>query len=187
MGRSEYRERIKQQGSKKTATTPPPTSADDRKIAKLARITNELRGILNEHIEDYGAFKDEILDVCSDHETRLRRIESHCKLATEATAANEADDSEAETPKKSTSRKADKAESEAEPEVKDYSGDGEVYNGPGYAYLYWSAKYRRWGIKTDLWAAKQAGNGVYEPIWVWYKDGKIDHILSEDEIKKYTP
>ena len=60
-------------------------------------------------------------------------------------------------------------------------------NGPGRAYKYWDYKTKTYGLKSDLWAAKQAGNGEYTPIWVWYVDGNIDHILDKEEIKKYTP
>ncbi|MBR2725361.1 hypothetical protein IKF28_02340 [Candidatus Saccharibacteria bacterium] len=60
-------------------------------------------------------------------------------------------------------------------------------DGPGYAYKFWDAKTRTYGISKDIWAAKQISNGAYDPIWVWYKNGQIDHILSDDEIRRYTP
>ncbi len=60
-------------------------------------------------------------------------------------------------------------------------------NGAGYAFKFWQAATRTWGLTSDVWAAKQISNGVYDPIWVWYEDGQIDHILSDDEIKKFVP
>ena len=60
--------------------------------------------------------------------------------------------------------------------------------GPGYAFKYWNAQARIWGMKTDLWSARQAGNGIYSPVWVWYRpDGTVDHVLSIEEIEKYCP
>ena len=60
-------------------------------------------------------------------------------------------------------------------------------NGVGKAYRYWNAITRTWKLSSDIWAAKQASNGVYDIIWVMYKNGSIDHILSEEEIRAYTP
>ena len=60
-------------------------------------------------------------------------------------------------------------------------------NGAGYAFKFWQAATRTWGLTSDVWAAKQISNGVYDPIWVWYENGQIDHILSDDEIKKFVP
>ena len=60
-------------------------------------------------------------------------------------------------------------------------------DGPGYAYKYWDASRRLWLPTTDIWAAKQAGNGVYEPMWVWYKKGQIHHVMDKEEIRKYVP
>ena len=62
-----------------------------------------------------------------------------------------------------------------------------VLDGPGYAFKYWDAEKRLWFIKADIWAAKQAGNGVYEPVWVWYEKGQIRRLLDADEIERYTP
>ncbi len=61
--------------------------------------------------------------------------------------------------------------------------------GPGMAYVYWDYTSKRWrGPVASLFAAKQAGNGVWEPRWYWFKaDGSIDHQLSTDEIERYCP
>ena len=67
------------------------------------------------------------------------------------------------------------------------AGVNKCFNGPGLAYKYWIPKLKMWGIKVDLWAAKRAGNGVYEPVWVWFVDGAIDHILDAEEVRQYAP
>ena len=60
--------------------------------------------------------------------------------------------------------------------------------GPTRMYKYWDYKHGVWaGPKRDLFAAMAAGNGVWEPVWVWTKDGKIDHFLTMEEIEKYCP
>ncbi len=61
--------------------------------------------------------------------------------------------------------------------------------GPGIAYVYWDYTSKRWrGPVASLFAAKQAGNGVWEPRWYWFNaDGSIDHQLSADEIERYCP
>ena len=66
-------------------------------------------------------------------------------------------------------------------------GDVSLKNGPGYAYTYWDYEAKCWQLASDIWAAKQASNGTYSIVWVWYKDGVIDHLLSKEEIKKYIP
>lgn len=60
-------------------------------------------------------------------------------------------------------------------------------NGAGLGYRYWDASSRTYGLTPDIWAAKQLSNGIYEPIWVWYIDNRIDHILSKEELLKYAP
>ena len=59
---------------------------------------------------------------------------------------------------------------------------------PGVAYEYWLWTERRWVMTTDVFAAKQAGGGTYEVVWVWITDdGKIHHRLDPDEIFFYAP
>lgn len=65
--------------------------------------------------------------------------------------------------------------------------DSGEFNGPGMIFKYWNYKTKSYDFKKDIWAAKKAGNGVYEPIWVWFIDGKVDHILNSDEVIKYCP
>jgi len=62
-----------------------------------------------------------------------------------------------------------------------------VVEGPGMAYKYWNYKTRTWSITTNIWAAKQLGIDLWEPIWVWYENGDIDHLLTDEETKLYLP
>lgn len=66
-------------------------------------------------------------------------------------------------------------------------GGVSLKNGPGYAYTYWDYEAECWQLTSNIWAAKQASNDTYSIVWAWYKDGVIDHLLSKEEIKKYTP
>ena len=65
--------------------------------------------------------------------------------------------------------------------------DSAKKNGPSYGFKYWDHQHKCWGLSTNLWAAKQMGNGIYEPIWAWYVNDCIDHIMSPEEIKQYCP
>lgn len=59
---------------------------------------------------------------------------------------------------------------------------------PGYAYIWWDAQNRVWVPCTDIWAAKQAGNGVYHPKWAWLDaQGRIVRFLTNEEIIRYAP
>lgn len=60
-------------------------------------------------------------------------------------------------------------------------------NGPGHVYKYWNWQKGKWQFTTDLWAANQAGNGVFDILWGWYQNGVLDHILSDEEIEQYCP
>ena len=66
-------------------------------------------------------------------------------------------------------------------------GDASWKNGPGYAYTYWDYEAKCYQLTSDIWAAKQASNGTYSIVWAYYRNGVIDHPLSKEEIKKYTP
>ena len=59
---------------------------------------------------------------------------------------------------------------------------------PGYAYVWWDAQNRVWVPCTDIWAAKQAGNGVYHPKWAWLDDQhRLVRFLTQEEIVRYCP
>ena len=64
---------------------------------------------------------------------------------------------------------------------------GGLKNGPEKAYFFYDQHSQSYLPKKDKSAAKQAGNGECKEIWVWYKDGRIDHVLNSQEIIKYTP
>ncbi len=57
-------------------------------------------------------------------------------------------------------------------------------DGPGYAFTYLLKDIKMRGLKTTMEAAIKAGSDV-ETIPVWYKDGKIDHLLTTEEKGKY--
>ena len=62
------------------------------------------------------------------------------------------------------------------------------HEGPEMRYKYWDWKAQCWKIKRDLFAAKAAGNGTWEPIWVWNdSNGELDHIMTPEEIESYCP
>ena len=61
------------------------------------------------------------------------------------------------------------------------------FNGPGYGYKYLQPLTGTYGLTSDIWKAKQTSNGVYDPIWVWYSNGTIDHIMTDEELRKYVP
>lgn len=62
-----------------------------------------------------------------------------------------------------------------------------VPDGPGHGYKYYDFEAQGFFITSDLWKAKQLGHGVYDILWVWYKDGHIDHIMTGEELAKYCP
>lgn len=65
--------------------------------------------------------------------------------------------------------------------------DSSAFNGPGKAYRYWDYQSRSYLLTTSIWRANQAGNGEWDVIWVWYKDGEIHHVLDNEELRKYCP
>ena len=59
-------------------------------------------------------------------------------------------------------------------------------DGPGKIYKYWNHETNTWGFAPDKAAARQLSN-VYQKVYVWYKDGEPDHLLTEGEIARYLP
>lgn len=58
----------------------------------------------------------------------------------------------------------------------------------GYAYIWWDAQNRVWVPCTNIWAAKQAGNGVYHPKWAWLDEQhRLVRFLTKEEIVRYCP
>lgn len=69
-----------------------------------------------------------------------------------------------------------------------------VHNGVGIAYKFWDEDRKCFDRKASYWAAKMIAEAnkaktkrKVDPIWVMYVDGKIDHVLSKDEVIKYCP
>ena len=89
------------------------------------------------------------------------------------------------TTKKSTTKAAPAAEPEAKPILVGVTAF--AYEGPGKAYKYWHYKSRSYKVTPDIWKANQAGNGVWEVIWVWYHNGAVHHILDDEELELYCP
>lgn len=71
--------------------------------------------------------------------------------------------------------------------VKPLAQDGYRSNGPGKAYKYWDFEKRLWLLTADFWAARQAGGDLWDPIWVWYENGVIHHVMDKREIQRYLP
>ena len=129
-----------------------------------------------------------------NHEQRIKALEEampkklgaaeECSDGTET--CTETKPAKTKSAAKSTSKSAAASQTQ-ETECKDARVASGVKNGPGYAYRYWDATTRTYGLTRDIWAAKQISNGLYDPVWVLYREGEIDHLLDKDEIKKYAP
>ena len=59
-------------------------------------------------------------------------------------------------------------------------------DGPGKVYKYWNHNTNTWIFVPSKAAAKQLSN-IYQKVYIWYKDGEPDHIMTEGEIAKYLP
>ncbi len=138
----------------------------------------------------FDDFKNDIKssfgDQLTDHENRIKRLEDLAGIST------------ATTPDPATTTASGSANPPSDPGSKAATSPAPAItnpasqpvaprNGPGYAYKYWDYKTHTWGLKADLWAAKQASNGMYVIVWAWYDNDVIHHLLSDEEIKQYTP
>ena len=143
-------------------------------IQTLTAETNRFQVATGNTLREYGR-------IINDHEVRLRAVEG--SLGGKASAAP--------SPVVAPATGADSIAREAAPTVPASS----VAHSPamggmsiGKAYRYWHAESRTWRLSADIWAAKQASNGLYDIVWVMYHPGgHIDHLLSEEEIQRYTP
>lgn len=56
----------------------------------------------------------------------------------------------------------------------------------GKAYKWWDYNTRTWNLTRNFWAANQSSD-IWEVVFVWYQDGEIVRLLTDEEIKKYCP
>ena len=118
---------------------------------------------------------------------RVAELEKHFPKE-EKKASDEPEKETADEPEKTQEKKSGEAQSKAEGETK---ADLEPKthkcvgaNGVRKAFCYRDLKTGHSFFTSDRWAAKQAGNGEYDEVWAFYKDGQIDHILDPDEIRE---
>ena len=166
--------------SKRTGTTNPnpnPTAA-----AKTEPNTPSLEGTLQELLGQMKALnnkvdahvkgcngrldrQDERLDCFN---TRLQRVEEH--LGIDPAPANPAKKS----PKGTEGEAVAKTEAEPKP-----AGTEGLYK----AYTYWDPEKGRWYVTESIWTAIQGSRGgEWRAVWVLYKGGQIDHVLTPAEI-----
>ncbi|MBP5648296.1 hypothetical protein J6X04_03385 [Candidatus Saccharibacteria bacterium] len=173
-------------------SVPEPAPKAEAKVAKKSsRLTNaelaEMTRKLALAVRDCQDSLDEAEDAIIDHEVRIRDLEVEVFGESKAKPKPvKKPEPEPEPTPEPEPEPTPEPTPEPEPEIRSISGAC-YKNGAGYAFKFWQAETRTWGLTSDIWAAKQLSNGVYTPIWVWYVKGKIDHILSNDEIKKYAP
>lgn len=166
--------RTQQQGNQSQSQKDPVSAGDMRVL--FDEFKNDLK----------TSFGDQL----SDHETRIKKLEDLAGISTATTPdpATTTASGSANPPSDPGSKVATSpAPAITNPAPQPVAQSGAPRNGPGYAYKYWDHKTRTWGLKADLWAAKQASNGMYTIVWVWYDNDVIHHFLSDEEIKQYTP
>ena len=163
--------------------TPPATPPSEEALKDIQKTLKDLN-LLGQDIKSHLASHDEKL---SDHEARLRKLEGtesgdSSKDSSTGKSADKGTDKATGGSSKdsSTGKSADKADAPKGPQ-------GAWWNGPRKVYKYWDYESRTYRTTTDIWAAKQASGGNYDPIWAWFKDGVIDHVLSNEEILRYVP
>ena len=57
-------------------------------------------------------------------------------------------------------------------------------DGVGMAFKYFDIGNNCYDITGDIWKAKQMSNGMYTPVYAKYKNGKVDHILTTEELRQ---
>lgn len=185
MGKHSQNNKNNQNNSNNTTRQPAQSSAsitlDD--IEKLLKKqSKELKdgfdGKFGEHEGRLKKLENAVFKQSTGGSSSANTASTAATSATTAAAANTTAGSASATQTASTTPPA------SQPVVQ---GDASWRNGPGYAYTYWDYKAKCWQLSSDIWAAKQASNGTYSIVWVYYKNGVIDHLLSDEEIKKYAP
>ena len=75
-----------------------------------------------------------------------------------------------------------------EPKVKvksvTYASDSDPSDGPRKLYKYRSLQTGKWVYVSDPFIADKFSGGEWTTIWVFMKDGKVHHELSEEEMLK---
>ena len=163
----------------------PKAKAEKMTVAKLTEICRTLAEATKECKETDRDHEDRICKLEKtdrDHEDRICKLEK-AVFGVKPEPVPEPKSGPEPEPKSEPAPEPAKTENT---EAKPISGAC-YRNGVGYAFKFWQAATRTWGLTSDVWAAKQISNGVYDPIWVWYENGQIDHILSDDEIIKFVP
>lgn len=59
--------------------------------------------------------------------------------------------------------------------------------GPAKVYECWDYVSQKTIRLSDPYAAEQATPGAWKIVWVWYENGKIDHVLTPAELAEYLP
>lgn len=123
-----------------------------------------------------------------DGEAKAKLLKERAEAKAEAEAAAEAEaKAKAEAEAKAKAEAEVKANSEAVIEEKADRITPCNRSGPGKAYKFWSAEDNAWLVTSNLWAASQIDPDHWKVVYVWYKDGKIDHHLTKKEIEEYIP
>ena len=128
------------------------------------------------------------LDAWIEAEQRRQEREAAKKAAAAAEQAKA--DAEAKAAAEKAKADAEKAKADAEKAKADAEARlnaGKAWNGAGLGYEYYQPKTGTYGLTKDIWKARSISNGTYTPVWVWYVNGIIDHVLSDEEQEKYVP
>ena len=147
-----------------------PPKAPESDIEKLAKAVNALTGKVTVSMDGFEK-------KFGDFDERLKKLEAPQQPADGDTSGKTAGKSEAvATPPKK------KAEP---PKAEEAHGCTIAVNGVRKAFAYRDLKTKTVYVVADRWAAKQAGNGEYDEVWAFYKNGQIDHLLDNAEIREY--
>ena len=65
-------------------------------------------------------------------------------------------------------------------------GKPRIVDGPGKAFMYHSREFNENRLTPNYWWACQFGSGDIYVVFVYYKDGEIDHLLTEGEAERYN-
>ena len=171
------------EGTKKCPSTEEMLAALQESVEKLSSNVTKTFDSVNKEV---GVCKTSI----SKLDERLTAVEKKlglCAASKETSAKAEGEKStkaEGEATNKANGESSAKVESESATKAKKPEAKCCVPDGIHKAFRYRDFKTKFYFVVADRWAAKQAGNGEYDEIWVYYKNGQIDHILSAEEIRE---